>query len=382
MTQRSSPAVSGGPRSGPTLYHLADVRLGAAFPFLGEAGAAHRRLVRDTFVRAVDAGMDLQPAAVLVTGNLFGTSVPPRELLQFAREQLARFAGRAVPVLIAAGPLDPLIDRSYALGAFADLAHVTVFPAAPRAVEVADGAVTVVGISWSATPVSADFLTALARQPRQGYLVGAACLEVPEGEEALAALRRLIDASGAHYLALGNSPVRRALGSADVPALFPGAPELVAPVEGEGAPVLVEFRDGRAHATFVPVARRRFRRLELGAAAYARTDDLVAAIRALGSPDLAAVVRLTGALRPDQLFDLDHVLASARDAFLALDLEDETTLAAAEMADARFPELSAAAAFVTVARREVEQAPDPEARRIAAAALRLGLALLEGRSHP
>ncbi len=382
MTQSPSPSASGGHRFGPALYHLADVRLGAAFPFLGEAGAAHRRQVREALVRAVDAGIDLQPAAVLVTGNLFGTPVPSRDLLQFARDQLARFTARAIPVLIAAGPLDPLVDRTYALGAFADLERVTVFPAAPRAIDVADGAITVVGVSWSAAPVSADFLAALARYPRRPYLVGAACLEVPESNEALALLRRLIDASGTCYLALGNSPVRREVGSDRVRALFPGAPELVAPVDGDGGPVLVEFRDGHAHVTPVPVARRRFRRLALDATTYAHTDDLVAAIRSLGSPDLAAVVRLTGALHPDQPIDLDRARAGARDAFLALDLEDETTVAAVETAATRFPELSAASAFLTVARRELERAPDPEARRIAAAALRLGLALLEGREGP
>lgn len=383
MAQTPHP-VSGapGPRRGPVLYHLADVRLGGTFPFLGEAGAAHRRQIRETFVRAVDAGVDLRPTVVLITGNLFGTPVPSRELIEFARAQVGRFTSQGIPVLIAAGPFDPLHERSYALGAFTGLEHVTVFPAAPRAVDVADGAVRVVGISWSGAPVSVDFLTALARHPRRPYLVGAGCLALPDGEEGLAALRRLVDGSGAHYLALGHSPVRRDVGSERVTALFPGAPELVAPVEGEGSPVLVEFQGDRARPTFVPVGRRRFQRLDVNAAACAGTDDLAAAIRALGSPDLAAVVRLTGTLRLDQHFDLDHVLARARDAFLALELEDETVMAAAELAAARFPDLSAAGAFVTVARQELDRAQSPDARRIAGAALRLGLALLEGRRVP
>lgn len=383
MAQTPHPA-SGAPgaRREPALYHLADVRLGGAFPFLGEAGAAHRRQIRETFVRAVDAGVDLRPTAVLITGNLFGTPVPSRELIEFAREQVGRFTSRGIPVLITAGPLDPLQERSYALGAFTGLEHVTVFPAAPRAVEVADGAVHVVGISWSSAPVSVDFLTALARQPRRPYLVGAGCLAPPDGGEGLGALRRLIDDSGAHYLALGHSPVRRDVSSQRVTALFPGAPELVAPVEGEGSPVLVEFQDDRVRLTFVPVGRRRFQRLEVDAAACADTDDLAAAVRALGSPEVAAVVRLTGTLRLEQHFELDQVLARARDAFLALDLEDDTAVATAELAAARFPDLSAVGAFVAVARRELDRAQSPDARRVAGAALRLGLALLEGGRGP
>ena len=48
------------------MYHLAEVRLGGAFPFLGQAGAGHRRQVRDTFERAVDQELDLEPSLILI----------------------------------------------------------------------------------------------------------------------------------------------------------------------------------------------------------------------------------------------------------------------------------------------------------------------------
>lgn len=365
-------------RAGPTIYHLADVRLGGAFPFLGEGGPGHRQQVRETFVRAVDQGLDLAPSAVIVSGNLFGTPFPSRDLAEFARGQVSRLAAKGIPVLIAAGPLDALYDKSYASGAFADLDRVSIFPAIPKIVALPDHDTSVVGVSWGATPPPADFIAGLAGQRANRYLIGVCAIHWPEGDEALRALRRQITASGAQYLALGGSPVRRDLSSEKVVAWCPGAPELVAAEEGEGSPLVVKF-DGTVEVTPRPVARRRFGRFTLQPVAYDTTEDLADAIRALGEPTLAAAVRLTGSSRINQYIDVNDLRDRLAREFLALDIVDESRPSLEEVHIAAYPELSVAGKFVAVVRAEMERAASDEARRRAGAALRLGLALLEGR---
>jgi DNA repair exonuclease SbcCD nuclease subunit len=366
------------PRTGPTIYHLADVRLGGAFPFLGEGGPGHRQQVRETFVRAVDQGLELTPSAVIISGNLFGTPFPSRDLAEFARGQVGRLAAAGVPVLIAAGPLDALYDKSYAAGAFTDLDRVSIFPASPKIIVLPDHDASVVGVSWGATPPPADFVAGLASQRATRHLIGVCSVHWPEGDEALRAVRRQIAASGAQYIALGGSPVRRDLSSEKVAAWCPGAPELVDAEEGEGSPLVVQV-DGAVEVTARPVAHRRFSRFTLQPAAYATTEDLAGAIRALGDPHLAAVVRLTGASRINQYIDVGDLRNGLAREFLSLDIVDDSRPALEDVDAAAYPELSVAGKFVGVVRAEMERATGDEARRRAGAALRLGLALLEGR---
>ncbi len=375
-------AISGStgprPRSGPSLYHLADVRLGGAFPFLGEGGTAHRAQVRETFVRAVDQGVDLAPSAVLITGNLFGTPFPSRDLSDFARAQVARFAEKGIPVFIAAGHLDAIYDKTYVAGALAELERVSIFPTTPKVIPLLDLDMTVVGVSWGSAPVQSDFLSAIASNRMNRYLVGACCLQWQDTEDAMKALRRQIAASNANYLALGGSPVRRDLSVEKVTAWCPGAPELVGLDDGEGSPLLVGL-DGEVEATPKPVAKRRASRFTLQPQAYASTEELAGAIRALGNSNVAAVVRLTGISRINQWIDAEELRERLTREFLSLDIVDESRPNLEDLDAAAYPELSVAGKYVGVARAEIERATSEEARRRAGAALRLGLALLEGR---
>ncbi len=375
-------AISGStglrPRSSLTLYHLADVRLGGAFPFLGEGGAAHRTQVRETFVRAVDQGLDLAPSVVLITGNLFGTSFPPRDLSEFARTQVGRFAAQSIPVFVAAGPLDAISDKTYAAGALTDLERVNVFPITPKVVPLPELDVSVVGVSWASASVQPDFLASIASHRTNRYLVGACCLQWPETDYAAKPLGRQVAASGANYLALGGTPVRQDLSAEKVTAWCPGAPELAGLDEGEGSPLLVKL-DGDVQVTPKPVARRRAALFTLQPQAYATTEDLAGAIRALGNPNLAAVIRLTGHSRINQWIDTEDLRERLAREFLSLDIIDESWPSLEDVDAAVYPELSVAGRYVSVARAELERATGDEARRRAGAALRLGLALLEGR---
>jgi len=362
----------------PTIYHLSDVRLGGAFPFLGQGGASHRRQVRDTFVRIVDQGLDLAPSIVVITGNLFGTSFPSKDLSEFARTQITRFGAKNIPVLIAAGPLDALYDRTYAAGAFADLERVSVFPAAPKTIDIPDAGVTVIGASWSATSVESDVLAALAGNRKQQFLVGAAYVELPETEDGLRALHRQIAGSGAHYLALGGSPVRRDLTAEGVAAWCPGAPEMVTPDPGDGSPLLVQL----GHPPVVtpkPVAQRRYRRFTVQPSAHASIEELSDAIRALGDPNLVASVHLTGGAHINQFVDVAELQQQLAAGFLALELVDESLPTLDGSNAATYPDLSVAGKFLSVASKEMDRATSDEARWRAGAALRLGLSLLEGR---
>ncbi len=366
------------PRPGSTIYHLADVRLGGSFPFLGHGGASHRRQVRDTLERAVDQGLDIAPSVVLITGHLFGAQFPSRDLTEFARAQIARLSTRGIPVLIAAGPLDAYYEKHYAAGALSDLDRVSIFPTSPKVIDFPDLDMSVIGASWGATPVQSDFLTAVAGHRAHQFTVGAAYIELPDSGNGIRTLRRQIAASGASYLALGGSPVRRDLSVEKVTAWCPGSPELVAADPGEGSPLLVQLGGPAPVVTPKPVAKRRFARFTLQPPDPESPHDLATAIRALADPNLVAAVTITGTSHISQFIDVNDLRTRLSRDFLALDIVDDTT-PSLEALSAPYPELSVAGKLIGVARAEMERAATEEARRRAGVALRLGLAILEGR---
>jgi hypothetical protein len=280
-------------------------------------------------------------------------------------------------VFIVAGPLDALYDRTYAGGAFAEDSRSHVFPAQAKSLSLPELDLNVVGISWSGSAPPGDFLASLAAQRTHRHLVGICSIQWPETDETLRAMRRQVAASSATYLALGGSPVRRNLSAEGVAAWCPGAPELIGTDDGEGSPLLVRL-DGEARVTPEPVAKRRLGRFALQPDAYPTAEDLAGAIRALGDPNLAADVRLTGRSRINQWIDVADLRDRLARDFLTLNIADESGPSAEDLEAATYPELSVAGKLVRVARAEMERAASDDARRKVGAALRLGLALLEG----
>src|SRR2546427_6563609 len=92
------------------LLHVADVHLGKAFQMLGAQGAAQRRTLEDTFVRAVDLAIAQQVHVVLIGGDLFDSPRPSATLVELAERQLRRLDDRGIWVAIVAGNHDVAPD--------------------------------------------------------------------------------------------------------------------------------------------------------------------------------------------------------------------------------------------------------------------------------
>src|SRR2546425_9445862 len=92
------------------LLHMADVHLGKAFQMLGAQGAAQRRALEDTFVRAVDVAIAHQVHVVLIAGDLFDSPRPSATLVDLAERQLRRLDDRGIWVAMVAGNHDVAPD--------------------------------------------------------------------------------------------------------------------------------------------------------------------------------------------------------------------------------------------------------------------------------
>src|SRR5437667_12731429 len=88
------------------LLHLADVHLGKPFQMLGAQGAAQRRALEETFVRAVDLAISKQVHVVLIAGDLFDSPRSSPALVDLAERELRRLDDRGIWAGLVAGNPD------------------------------------------------------------------------------------------------------------------------------------------------------------------------------------------------------------------------------------------------------------------------------------
>lgn len=361
-------------RDAPRLLHLADVHLGAGFPWLGERGPAHRRRLRQTFADALGKGAAEGVDLVLVAGSLFGSSRPHPELVDFVRAQLSRLAGQGIETVIAAGEADGLdAQGAYAGGALDGLSGVTILPAAPKVVEIPALDLAVSGRSATKGKEITDPLKGLAAGKVRTVGLAAADPRRSGGPEALA---RAAGASGFVYLALGGNHRTLDLGAEGATAWYPGSLDLLARNEPPGVALLVDLERDGARVTPMPMARGRVQRLSLEPASYATPEALTAEIQALADPELLLEVRLSGRALAAQFIDVMALEQSLAPRFFGLEISDDAMPESPAAALGPVGTITVPGKFAELMAAQLQQAGSDAERRRIGAAHRLGLWLL------
>lgn len=360
--------------------HLADVHLGASFPWLGERGAAHRKRLRQTFSDALLQATNSSVHLVLIAGDLFASSHPHPELTEFVIAQFARLTASGVEIVIAAGEADALTAQGvYAGGTFDGVAGVTVLPAAPKVVEFPGLGVAVSGRSAARVKETADPFKGLTAG-RQAVTIGLLALD-PNRAGGRGALARAIAGTHFAYLALGGSHKMMDVGTDGVPAAYPGSLELMVRTDGPGAALLVDLGGERPSVTPLPIARGRAQRLVLEPAAFPSVDALAAEMEALADPDLSLEVRLTGRARPTQFIDVVALERRLAPRFFSLEIADEA-MPDLSLLEEPGRSVTVTGKFVELMTAQLQQAGSEAERRRVGAAYRLGLWLLGERREP
>ncbi|MBI3976344.1 MAG: metallophosphoesterase [Armatimonadetes bacterium] len=360
------------------ILHVADVHLGAGFPWLGERGAAQRRRLRQTFADALAKGSAEGAGLVLIAGDLFGSSRPHPELTDFVRSQFARLAADGIETVIAAGENDGLdAQGAYAGGALDGLAGVTILPATPKVVEFPGLDLAVSGRSAVKGKEISDPFKGLA-PGRLTRTVGLVAVD-PRRAGGRDALARSAAAAKFTYLALGGSHRTLDLGGEEVAAWYPGSLELLARGEPPGAALLVDLGGDGARVTPLPVARGRVQRLVLEPAAYPTLEAVTAEIEALADPDLLLEVRVSGRAHPAQFIDVMALEQSLASRFFALEILDEAMPDPSAPGAGPVGTITVPGKFSELMTHQLQQAGSEAERRRIGAAYRLGLWLLTGR---
>jgi exonuclease SbcD len=367
------------------LLHTSDVHLGATFRMLGERGREQRRQLEATFTRVVALAIEERVDLVLIAGDLFDSVAASRAGVGFATPELRRLGAAGIRVCAVAGNHDPLGEGSAVV--WRDLAAasaaVTVFGPEPGAQVFPDLDLTVIGRSRQ-RQLSAESALATPPAERQTrFLVGLAhgSIQRPDLPVQFGLItQEEIAASKVDYLALGDWHSTREVSNGGVAAWYSGAPEMIdldEPDSGNVCFVTLEA-PGRVEVTPRRVGRRRSRRLSLDVATVGGEEAAARIIQAEAHPDLALTVVLTGLAALADRISPNRLRQDLAGEFFRLEIRDESHLRPDVIDPAQFPESTVLGRFVQLMQTEIA-AREGEARAVGEDALRLGIALLEGK---
>lgn len=331
----------------PKLLHISDVHLDSRFDGLGlppDLAAARRAEVRQAFANLIGLAESEGVDAVLIAGDLFEHRWVTKATINAVREALHGLGD--IPVLIAPGNHDPLVENSYYLTQEWP-GNVRVFGrghdgrAHPglEAAELPALGLTVWGYGSyrydSDEDVLAGAATALTAAAGGGRRVllfhGSDTTTVPEGVPLFQPLDpHRAAAAGFGYVALGHyhGPKAKTVDGALV--VYPGSPEALNFGEtGEHGAFLVTFdREGPFRAEFRRIGRRNHVTGQVDLTGVPSDDEALARILGAAQPEARATdlfrLTLTGRLDPDLGLDLSDIRRRAAEAFRFVELSDET----------------------------------------------------------
>lgn len=357
------------------ILHAADLHLDSPFAALAPGQAAQRREEqRQLILRLTRICTERDCQLLLLAGDLFDSALVYRETLELLCEALGSVRAR---VFIAPGNHDPWSPSSpYATLSWPENVHI--FRSRRiEAIRLREPAVTVYGAAFSDAHSGsllpgfrADSADAASVMVLHGTLGDPGSVYNPISEQ------DVLD-SGLDYLALGHvhKLSLRRIGAATAAnpgcAMGRGFDET-----GPKGALYVELDGGSCRVEPVPLGGRRYESLTV----RIEDSDVLAAIVAqlpAGTERDIYRIALTGHCPPPDLPALHAALAGR---FYALELVDRSLPPQSLWDGAAEDNLKGEFLRRLQARFEAEQ--DPETRRIAADAARLGLALMDRREVP
>jgi len=375
----------------PILIHTADVHLGAPLGWLGPKASEQRAQLRLTLGTVVDLARDHGAALLLVAGDLFDSGTPPASEVRFAAGEFGRLTSTSdASVVILPGSHDHLaagsvyethrevfegLDRVTVLGARGETsvgfarAGIAVHGAAPRA-----NRSTVRQLASLEPDGSFTFNVAMAHGSAD--VAPAAADDHPIGTAELAA-------PGWSYFALGHWHSWRRIDAGAAPAVYPGAPEVIAVDQtGAGHVAKVDLDPGGVRVERLRIGARTIAHaaIDVSEAVDARSAEELVAARV--PPDPSVVLRLTlrGLVEIGATFDEEALVASLGERYFHVAVGERNVhvrLGREELA--RIPSQFVVGRFVRLMAARMDAADDEADRAEIEDAVQLGVALLQGK---
>lgn len=374
-----------------TIIHTCDVHLGAPLGWLGSKAGAQRDQIKKTFSKIIDLVLDSGAGCLLITGDLFDSNRPPSSIVRFAVRELARLtsASRA-SVVVLPGSHDYLApDSVYATyrEEFERLTRVHILGMNESTyVGIDEMGLAVHGSPPSSNRSARHQMDML--EPADEFTFNVAALHgsvdiVPTSADDHPVSTSELAKPGWSYFALGHWHSWRVIEGGSAPAVYPGAPEVIAVDQtGAGHVARVDLRVDNTEVSKVRVGSRSVMGLQLDVSHSAGVTDIAERIRLEAPPDREAVLRLilSGLIGIDSDFDEkalvellenDYFFVSTAGSSYHVRLTDEEI--------ERLPEKMVVGRFVRLMKHKLDAASSDDEREEIEAAMQIGVALLHGK---
>ncbi len=372
------------------ILHTSDVHIGAPFEFLGTRGEEQRRAVRETFERITRRAREEGYHVLLVAGDLFDDAYAAVDRdVAFVINCLAA-AGPGCRVVMLPGSHDhwapgSVYEREQAR--FEAAGNVSIITPEQGIVTIDEHSLAVHGTALTSPHVTSDLVDGLAPERKMrwnvavahGAVVGASADYGPEENPInLDQLR-----AGFDYLALGHWHSFRIVREKAPPAVYSGAPELIARDQvGAGSVVSLTLSEGGASFERVPVGKRRIERTGVECTGLNTTEELVS--RILGAVpanrDMVLDITLTGVLDAGAVIDPGLALEMLEEHYFSVRFSGEPPeREIPREVILEVPEETVAGRFVRLLLERIDRTSGEERERLKEA-LQVGYQLFRGRN--
>lgn len=376
----------------PTIIHTADLHLGAPLGWLGDKASEQREQLRRTLAAIVDLTLSERADCLIIAGDLFDSQSPPASDVRFAFQEFERLAaGGGTPVVILPGShdfLDPASVYSSYRKEFGRTGNTTVLGLDGRlSVELEPIGISIRGNPLRSNRSATHQLAGLAPDPR--YPVNIAVAHGSVNVAPIADDDHPIDTTelavgGWSYFALGHWHSWREVSQGATPAVYPGAPEVIAIDQmGSGYVARVEVGPDGARVDKTRVGERMLAEVEVDVTGAMSAAEVAERVRSRLPEDRAAIVRLalTGLVSVDAGFDHEALLDElSEDYFFIAPGPRSYHLRLEDSELETLPERLVIGRFARLMREQYAVAATDEERQQIEDALQLGVALLQGKA--
>jgi exonuclease SbcD len=371
------------------LLHTSDVHLGARFLFLGARGAEQRAALRDAFAGLTRVAREERYDLLVIAGDLFDSGFGATEADVSHVIACLGEAGASCRVVILPGGHDCFAPGSVferELKRFESIPNVRVLTPGNEVIDFPDLSLAVHGRALVSNVPAGSVLSGLAPVPGRRWNVCLAHCSIEgfsaglDGTETPARLDDL--AAGFDYLALGHWHSFRVLREKGTPAVYSGAPEIVArDQQGAGFAVSVTLAGGAASFEPRRAGTRRIERRAVDCTGLRSTDELTAKVLREVPPDgdIILDLALSGVVGVDSALDPARGVSELERSYFSVRLSGSGPSRAISREELlAVPPDTVAGAFVRSMMKRIEGA-DGEARELYEEALQLGYQLFKGR---
>jgi len=375
----------------PVLVHTSDVHLGAPLGWLGDRASEQREQIRRTFSSIVDLAIEKKADCLLIAGDLFDSGNPPSSDVRFVLQEIGRFTSEpGSAAVIFPGSHDSLgassVYANYA-DEFARVARLFVLGEDDRTtIDLTGPGISIRGTAPRSNRSTSHQLAGLAPSTDLPFSVAVAHGSVNvvpvEPDDHPIELEELA-APGWTYFALGHWHSWREIDGTSAPAVYAGAPEVMAVDQtGAGYVAVVDLGSDGAAVRKHRVGVRTVAGATIDVGTTLDAMAFAAGVRESVPADADTILRLglSGLLAIDSGFDETEFLAAVRgDYFQVVAGERTYHLRLDEEALERLPERLVIGQFARLMKKQLDAATREEERREIEDALQLGVALLQGK---